>query len=279
MALIIPYYPLNPSPLSTGGVLDLTGYQPAGLSRGSGTRPGFAAWIPRRPRPASFSDMANPLNGFDLNYPANDRDDSQDARDGVLQPSLSSHDPALMDFPNSYAFGAMLPDETDLPLQSFNRPDQQQGDLEGRLSSVMLTYDSIPSTVVSMPMSLDPASAFAYDVPTSYPATSLGLAAQLDQSQLHPSFSPFAQSMPPTGQYLQQQSAPQARKDSYNTASASTGSFEGSDFSRASDRSQVHASRANQRFQQYGQSASYRAPQPVAIQPKRPVTVKGELCT
>lgn len=222
-------------------------------------------------------DMAsNPMNGFDLDYPVSNRDDSQDARDDILQASFPSHDPALMDFPNSYAFNAMLPHEGDLPLQSFDRPAQQPGDLEGRLSNVMLTYDSIPSTGASMPMGLDTGSTFTYDVPTPYPATSMGLATP-DQSQLQPIFPPFAQPLPPTGQYLQPQQNPsQTRQDTYNTATGPMGSFENSDFSRAGDQSQVQTSRPSQRFPQYKQPASYRALQPVRIQPKRPVTVKGE---
>lgn len=216
-------------------------------------------------------DMANSMNGFDLDYSATNRDDEEDVRDGVLQSSL-------MDFPGSYAFSAMLPHDGDLNLPSFDRPGQQQGDLEGRLPNVMLTYDSIPSTGVSMPMSLDASNAFAFDVPTSYPSTTMGLSARLDQPQLQNVFSPFAQSMDPSGQYLQQPSAPQSRKDAYNTATGSSGSYEDSDFSRTSDRSQMSMSRPSQRFPQYGQQSSYRSLQPVAIQPKKPAAVKGEFC-
>lgn len=220
--------------------------------------------------------MANPMDGFDLDYSDTNRNDAEDICDGVLQPSLSSHDPALMDFPNSFAFSAMLPHEGDLNMQSFDRSDQQQGHLEGRLSNVMLTYDSIPSTGVSMPMSLDAGNAFAFDVPTSYPTTTMGLPTQLDQSQLQNVFSPFAQSMAPTSQYLQQPSASQSRRDTYNNGTGSTGSYEDSDFSRASDRSQMPMSRPSQRFPQYGQASSNRSLQPVAIQPKKPAAVKGE---
>lgn len=51
--------------------------------------------------------MANPMNTFDLEYYAAAQDDNwPDARDGVsshLQSSLSSHDPSLMGYPNSFS--------------------------------------------------------------------------------------------------------------------------------------------------------------------------------
>lgn len=239
----------------------------------------FASWTPRRPRPVSLllpRDMANSMNEFDLDYSATNRDDHEDVRNGVLQSSLSAHDPALMDLPSSYSFSAMLAHDGDLDLHSFGRPGQQQGDLEGRLSDVMLTYDSIPSTMVSMPMSVDAGNAFAYDVPASYPATAMELATQMNQSQLQSVFSPFAQSMAPVGQYLQQPSASQPREDTYNTATGSTGSYVDSNSSRASDRSQALISRSSQGLPQYGRPFSYGSLQPVAIQPKKAAAVKGE---
>lgn len=216
------------------------------------------------------------MDSFNLDYSAANRDDCQDPRDGSLP-----HDPSLMGFSNNYAFSAMLPQD-DLSLPSFDRPPGAQGDLEGRLSNVMLTsYDSVPNTGVSMPMNLDAGSAFAYDVPTTYPATSMGLAPSMDRQHLHSAFSPFPQSLPHASQYLEQPSVPQAREESFNTGPNSTGSYEDSDFSRASERSQARVPRPIQerpRPTQYGQPASYRAPQPVAIQPKKPVAVKGEFC-
>lgn len=229
--------------------------------------------------------MANSMNNYDLDYSAG-RDEYQDPRDNVqgrLHPSLASQDPSLMDFPNpgNYAFGAMLPQEDgDLPLQAFNRPRGGQGDLEGRLSSVMLAYDAVPSSV-SMPMNLDAGGAFAYDIPTTYPATSMGLAPAMDQQRhLQQTFPPFPQSLQQSNQYLQQPHAPtQTHNDPYNTGSNSTGSFEDSDFSRTSDPTQARPPRPiqeRQRPPQYNQPASYRAPQPVAIQPKKPVVIKGK---
>jgi pre-rRNA-processing protein SRD1 len=220
--------------------------------------------------------MANPMDGFSLDY-SGSRDDSQVQRDGDT--SQIPLDPSLMGFANNYAFNAMLPQDCDLPLQSFDRPGPP-GDLEGRLSNVMLTYDTGPSGGVSLPMNLDAGSAFTFDAPTTYPAISLGLTPSLDHSQLH-NFSPFLQSLPQAGQYLQQQSAPQARKDIYNTGNKtgtnSTGSFEDSDFLRASGRSQpVQWPVQEQRYPQYGQPTPYRAAQPVAIKPKKPVIAKGK---
>lgn len=219
------------------------------------------------------------MNGFDLDYSTTNCDDSDDVRDGVLQSSLSAHDPALMDFPSSYSFSHMLPHEGDLNLQSFDHPGQQQGDLDGRVSNVMLTYDSMPSTGVSMPMTLDAGNAFDYQVPTSYPATTMSLTTLLDQPQLHSVFSPFAQSMGAAGQYLQQPGTSQTYEDNYNTTTGSSGGYEDSDFSRPSDRSQMPMSRPSQRFPPYGQSSSSSSGSlhPVAIQPKRPAAVKGEL--
>lgn len=218
------------------------------------------------------------MNNYSGNYSTGHRDDElQVPNDGDA--SQISHDPSLMGFANNYAFNAMLRQDGDLPLQSFDRPGPQ-GDLEGRLSNVMLTYDTDPSGGVSLPMDLDPSNAFAFDVPTTYPATSMGLAPSLDHSQLH-NFSPFLQSLPQAGQYLQQPSVPQTHKDTYKTSTNSTGSFEDSDFSRASDRSRFPVQRPpqEQHYQQYGQPASYRAPQPVVIQPKKPVAIKSKLCT
>ncbi|KAJ5548677.1 White collar 1 protein [Penicillium frequentans] len=151
----------------------------------------------------------------------------------------------------------------------------------------MLAYDT---TNPAMQMSLDP-NAFNY-VPTTYPATSMGLA-PIDQPQLHPSYSPF-QPLPPHPQYLPSpppQQHPQAqqqqiqqlqpqqppnvlpRNEPYNSAGTnSSGSFGDSDFSRASDQSQVRPRTVQERVRQppYGQS-TLRPLQPLAIQPKKPV--------
>jgi pre-rRNA-processing protein SRD1 len=219
------------------------------------------------------------MDGFSLDYSGSRRDDSQQVqRDGDT--SQIPLDPSLMGFANNYAINAMLPQDDDLLLQSFDRPGHH-GDLEGRLSNVMLTYDTGPSGGVSLPMNLDAGSAFTFDAPTTYPATSLGLTPSLDHSQFH-NFSPFLQTLPQAGQYLQQQSAHQARNGIYNTGNKtgtnSTGSFEDSDFLRASGRSQVpvQCPVQEQRYPQYGRPTPYRAPQPVAIKPKKPVIAKGK---
>jgi pre-rRNA-processing protein SRD1 len=244
--------------------------------------------------------MANPMNNFDLEYSAATHDDdSPDAREGVssqLRSSLS--DPSLMGYPNShvasYPFADMLPQDFDSTLQSFDQNPRAQGELEGRLSNVMLAYDA-PTTGVSMTMGLDSSGAFAFDIPTTYPATTLDLVPSMDDSQLQSAFS-FHQSMSQEGQYMSQQQAPapppqQARRDPYNghatnTTTTSTETFEDSDFSRNSDRSQplnLGPVQESRRFPSYGQTqqtgpAPYRGSQPVAIQPKKPIAaVKGEL--
>ncbi|KAJ5110775.1 White collar 1 protein [Penicillium argentinense] len=228
--------------------------------------------------------MANTMNNYSLDY---DGSRDEDPRDGVshIQLAHSSQDPSLMGFPSShvgnYAFGAMLPHDEELPLQAFDRPAGGQGNLEGRLSNVMLAYDAVPSTEVSMPMNLDAGSVFAYDLAGNYPASTMGLAPPMDQQQqqqtLQQTFSPFPQSMP---QYLQQSPAPLAHKEPYNTSTNSTGSFDDSDFSRGSDPSQGRQPQPlqeRQRFPQYKQPAApYRGTQPVAIQPKKPVVARDD---
>ncbi|OOQ86905.1 GATA transcription factor LreA [Penicillium brasilianum] len=241
--------------------------------------------------------MANHMNSFDLEYTAAARDDdSQDARDQVpshLQSSLSSHDPSLMGYPDShvasYPFADMLPQDFDPTLQSFDQTPRAQGDLEGRLSNVMLAYDT-PTTGMSMTMGLESGSAFAYDIPTTYPATTMSLVPSLDDSQLQSSFS-FPQSLSQPSQYLSQPQRapppqPSTRRDPYNghtatTTTNSTETYDDSDFSRTSDRSQQF-SLQSQRFPPYGQAQQttptpYRPSQPVAIQPKKPITTIKEL--
>jgi pre-rRNA-processing protein SRD1 len=180
-----------------------------------------------------------------------------------------------LDFNDNYGFGDIMPEQGLPPV-----------DLEGRLSNVMLTYDSMPSTGVSMPMSMDAGHSFAYD---SYPTT-VGMPPQLDQAQLLPAFTPFSQGIQPqVGQYTVQPGAagpPQRRNELYNDGNNSSGSnLDDSDFSRSSDRSQAqpHTShRAQQARQprplQPSSSAPYRPLQPVAIQPKKPPAIKGEEC-
>lgn len=240
--------------------------------------------------------MANPMNNFDLEYSAVTRDDdSPDVREGShLRSSLS--DPSLMGYPNShvasYPFADMLPQDFDTTLHPFDQTPRAQGELEGRLSNVMLAYDA-PTTGVSMTMGLDSSSAFAYDIPTTYPVSTMSLVPSMDDSQLQSAFS-FHQSLSQAGQYMSQQQAPPpqpARRDPYNghannTTTTSTETFDDSDFSLASDRSQqlnLRSVQESQRFPPYGQTqqtgpASYRGSQPVAIQPKKPIAaVKGEL--
>jgi len=216
--------------------------------------------------------MANPMD-YSQGYSIGRHDESQVPCDEDL--SQIPHDPSLIAFANNHAFNHM-PQDGGL-LQSFDRPGPQ-GDLEGRLGDVMLTYDTNPGVGVSLPMNLDTGSAFAFDVSTTYPATFTGFTPSLDHSQSR-TFPPFLQSMPPTDQWIYQQSVPQIPADTYNTATNSTGSYEHSDFSRASSRSQVPVQRPiqEQHYPRYGQPASYRAPQPVAIQPKKPA-FKGKLC-
>ncbi|KAF7715608.1 GATA transcription factor LreA-like protein [Penicillium ucsense] len=233
--------------------------------------------------------MANPMNNFELEFsaaaPENDSPDS----DGVVQSSLSSSDPSLMGYTNghvaNYPFAEMLSQDFDPTLQAFDQPPRTQGDIEGRLSSVMLSYDT-PTTGVSMPLSLDSNGAFAYDIPTTYPSTTMGMVPSMDDPQLHSAFS-FHPSMSQQEQYLspQQQIAPPEvyHGRGSNTTTHSTESLEDSDFSRASERSQQlslqQSIQDTQRYTPYSQTQhSYRVSQPIAIQPKKPlVAVKEDL--
>ncbi|KAJ5555494.1 hypothetical protein N7461_003964 [Penicillium sp. DV-2018c] len=105
-------------------------------------------------------------------------------------------DASYMAFPgqagNYDAFGAILPQNSDLPLQNFDR--SQPPDLEGHMSNVMINY-GIPTSNVSMPINLDTTNAFAYNVPTSYPPT-MGIP-PMDQSQLQSTYQAFQQPNPP----------------------------------------------------------------------------------
>ncbi|KAJ5772080.1 White collar 1 protein [Penicillium odoratum] len=249
------------------------------------------------------------MDQFNLTYTP--RDDSQEDG-GVSLPQSLSHDP-LMVFPNtgSYAY-PMLSQDANMDMIPFDRPPPQ-GDLEGRLSNVMLAYDT---NNPAMQMGIDPN---AYYVPTSYPATPMTLA-PMDQPQLHPSFSSF-QNLAPHAQYLQQpqlqiQPPPQpqhhqhhqrqhqhqhqhqqaqsisTQNEPYSTAgNNSSGSFE-SDFSRPSDHTQTQTIQTAQAVQEPPRQPPYPPPtiqrplqplpiqavpiQPVAIQPKKPAQPKRQ---
>ncbi|KAJ5780909.1 hypothetical protein N7457_006069 [Penicillium paradoxum] len=183
-------------------------------------------------------------------------------------------DPSYMTFPHNYGFGAMLPQDADLPLQNFDR----QPGLEGRMSNVMLTYEGIPTSGVSMPVSLDPTNAFAYNATYS----TMGVPPQMDHSQFQSTY-PYSSSMS-IPRYSQH--APPVRKEPYDTSTESTANFEDSDFSgRMSDRSYAQTQAPAQppapappperRLQPASQP--YRPLQPVPIQPKKPVTAKDDL--
>ncbi|KAJ5710768.1 White collar 1 protein [Penicillium malachiteum] len=227
------------------------------------------------------------MDHFNFDYPPTSQDDSQDG--GVsLPPSLSPD--AIIGFPNTtvgnYGFtGSMLPQDGGISLHGFEAP-ATQSELEGRLSNVILAYDTSNQ---ALQLSLDP-NGFPY-VPTTYPATSMGIS-PIDQTQLQASYSNF-NTLPPQAQaqtqYLQpqqpQQQPPQAhnvpalRQDAYTTTN-STGSFEDSDFSRTSDRSKAStmSSRPPQdraRARQPPYVPPFRQ-QPVAIQPKKPALVKRQ---
>ncbi|CAG8025008.1 unnamed protein product [Penicillium olsonii] len=164
-------------------------------------------------------------------------------------------DASYMPFPGqvgNYAFGAMLPQDSNLPLQNFDR--SQPG-----MSNVMLAYEG--ANAVSMPMNLDPANAFAYDA--AYPPTTMGM------PQYQTTYPPFQQSMP-------MYSRPAlARREQYDTSTDSTANFEDSDFSaRNSDRSQVPA-RAPRRLER--PQPGPRPSQPVAIQPKKPAPAQEDI--
>ncbi|KAI2786712.1 White collar 1 protein [Penicillium oxalicum] len=234
--------------------------------------------------------MASTMNNFELEYSAAaPENDSPDTSDGALHSSLSSSDPSLMGFPNghvaNYPFAEMLSQDFDPSLQSFDQIPRSQGEIEGRLSSVMLGYDP-PTTGVSMPISLDSNGAFAYDIPTTYPSTTMGLVPTMDESQIQSAF-PFHSSLSQQNQYLssqQQVPLPELYNGHTSTTTNSTESLEDSDFSRASERSQQlslqHSIQDTQRYTPYPPSqqtiSSYRLSQPIAIQPKKPIAAVKE---
>ena len=230
--------------------------------------------------------------GFDF---TTSREDDQDAGGVSLPPSM--HQDPLVSFTNTvqpYPFGTMMPQDGDLSLQPLDRHPGAPSNLEGRLNNVMLAYD--PNSTDSLQMGLD-VNSYPY-APTTYPTTSMSMT-PIDQSQLHPSYSPFAP-LPPQQQYLpqhpqrqqpqqqqqQQQQQPQSQQqprnappslDPYNTGTTSSGSFDDSDFSRAGEKSQPRGPRTIQeraRQPPYEPPATYRPLQPVAIQPKKPALVK-----
>ncbi|KAJ6178371.1 hypothetical protein N7519_008832 [Penicillium mononematosum] len=201
------------------------------------------------------------MNSFSLEY-----DDEYQ-----LTSQAPNHSYTTFTNQGSYAFSAMLPQDADLPLQNFAR--SQPSDLDGQRSNVMLTYDAMPTSGISMPMNMNATNAYTYDIPATYPATTGGMPPQMDQSQFQSTYSlfPHAMAVPHFPQL-----APPAFSGPYNTSTASIANFEDSDFSGGmSDwsQAQVQVQRARrqppERHLPTGQP--YRALRPVAIQPKKPV--------
>jgi pre-rRNA-processing protein SRD1 len=190
-----------------------------------------------------------------------------DDEQGSSQPS----DPLYMPFSNgNYAFSAMLPHE-DLPLQNFAQ--SQPSNLER--SNLIPTY-GIPTSGISMPLNMD-ANAYPYDIPTTYP--DMGMLQQ-DHSQFQSTYPPFPSMTIPHYSQL----APPLRKEQYDstdsTANFGDSDFSGhtSDWSHAHPQVQVHRTQRQRPERRLPVSQSYRVSQPVAIQPKKPVTAKSELC-
>ncbi|KAJ5425527.1 hypothetical protein N7465_000597 [Penicillium sp. CMV-2018d] len=176
----------------------------------------------------------------------------------------------------NYAFSAMLPQNADLPLQNFAR--SHPSDLEEPRSNAMLTYDGLSTSGISMPMNMNATNAYTYNIPTIYSATTMGMPPQMDHSQFQSAYPLFPPSM--TIRHYPQPASP-ARNELYDTTPDSTANFENSDFpARTSDWSHAQAQVQVQRAQRQplerrlptGQP--YRASQPVAIQPKKPVATK-----
>ncbi|KAJ5680394.1 hypothetical protein N7536_011533 [Penicillium majusculum] len=206
------------------------------------------------------------MNSFNLEY-----DDEQ----GSNPPN-----PLYTSFLNqgNYAFSAMLPQNADLPLQNFAR--SQPSDLEEPRSNLMLTYDGLSTSGISMPMNMNATNAYTSNIPTTYSPTTMGMPPQIDHSQFQSTYPPFQPSMM-IPNYPQH--APPAHNEIYNTTTDSTANFEDSDFSgRTSDWSHAQAHVQAQRAQRQplerrlpaGQP--YRVSQPVAIQPKKPVATKED---
>ena len=181
----------------------------------------------------------------------------------------------------NYAFGAMLSQDADLPLQNFAR--SQPSDLEEPRSNAMFTYDGLSTSGISMPMNMNATNAYTYNMPTTYSATTMGMPLQMDHSQFQSTYPLFPPSM--TIPHYPQTAHP-ARNELYDTTTNSTANSEDSDISgRTSVRShaqvqvQVQAQRAQRQplERRLPTSQPYRGSQPVAIQPKKPVATKGEL--
>ncbi|CAG8905153.1 unnamed protein product [Penicillium egyptiacum] len=189
-----------------------------------------------------------------------------------------NHSYTTFPYQGSYAFSAMLPQDADLPLQNFAR--SQPSDLEGPRSNVMLTYDGIPTSAISMSMNMNATNSYTYDIPATYSATTMGIPPQMDHSQFQSTYPTFPHSMM-VPHYSQP--APPACSGPYDTSADSTANFENSDFGgRTSDWSQAQVQVQVQPEPAQRQPPErrlpagkpYRASQPVAIQPKKPVAAK-----
>ncbi|OQE16925.1 hypothetical protein PENFLA_c026G07214 [Penicillium flavigenum] len=207
------------------------------------------------------------MNSFSLEY------------DDEYQLTSQAPNHSYTTFPNqgSYAFSAMLPQDADLPLQNFAR--SQPSDLDGQRSNVMLTYDAMPTSGISMPMNMNATNAYTYDIPATYPATTVGMPPQMDHSQFQTTYPLFPNAM--AVPYYSQLSPP-AFSGPYNMSTDLTANFEDSNFpGRTSDWSQaqvrVQVQRAHRQppERRLPTGQPYRALQPVAIQPKKPVAATG----
>ncbi|KAJ5254396.1 hypothetical protein N7524_011576 [Penicillium chrysogenum] len=207
------------------------------------------------------------MNSFSLEY------------DDEYQLTSQAPNHSYTTFPNqdSYAFRAMLPQDADLPLQNFER--SQPSDLDGQRSNVMLTYDAMPTSGISMPMNMNATNAYTYDIPATYPATTREMPPQTDQSQFQTTYSPFPHAMAvPHFPQL----APPAFSGPYNMSTPSIANFEDSHFSgrtsawsQAQVQVQVQRGRPQLPEHHLPNGRTYRTLQPVAIQPKKPVATTG----
>ncbi|KAJ5154109.1 uncharacterized protein N7500_009548 [Penicillium coprophilum] len=205
------------------------------------------------------------MDSFTLEY-----DDEQGSSS---QPSNPSYMPAFSN--GNYTFSAILPQDADLPLTNFAR--SQPSDLDQ--SNVMPTY-GIPTSGISMPMNMDATNAYAYHIPTTYPTTTMGMPSQIVHSPFQSTYPPFPPSM--TAPHYSQLLAPPTRKELYDHTDSTT-NFEDSDFSgRTSNwppaRPQVQVQRVQRQHPERRLPAQpYRVSQPVAIQPKKPITAKKDI--
>lgn len=165
---------------------------------------------------------------------------------------------------------SMMTADDDLQLEAF-RDSLQGGDLDSRLSNIMLTYDSLPTPMQQMTMSLDPPSTFAYDIAATYTPSSTGVDTSLDQARV-------SQGMPADPRHLSLsetpvysgRSAPVSVASNYPMPRSASNSVRGESIGRTGKSSAASGSGSGSGSGASGStSVSRQATRPKSIQPKK----------